>query len=598
MASGRSRRSPRNAIAAARARAGGPVTIRAMEIHFLGGATTVTGSQFLLVTERARVLIDCGMFQGSPNESIRNRVPFDYDPAELDAMLLTHAHLDHCGLLPLLVKDGLQRPDPRDGRDDRARRRSCCWTRASCRRSSPSATRAGSGATPTRPRRRTARRPSQYAAAVALAEAGEDGDAVRPARPASTSRRPSSRSSSRRRPPPGRATRRPSCAPSRRQLEIDLDEPLYTAKDAERVARPVPRRSQYDQEFEVAPGHPRHVPRRGPHPRARRSSVVRVTEREGGEERVIVFSGDLGRPGHADPARPHRDDRRGLRPRRVDVRRPRARAGGARPIRILAETVRLVADADGVLLVPSFAIGRTQEVVWELDRLIERGEIPLLPLYLDSPMASKASDIYRHHPDYYDEETAKLLRDGETPLDYPNQIITNNVKESQAIEQRAAAVHDRGLQRDADRRSRRRPPAQPHRRPDARRSCSSATRARARSARTSRPARRRSSSMARSDASAARSARSAASRPTPTRASCSTGCARFGGRAATRRRRLSARSSSSTATRRPRSRWSRRCATWASRPTSRTGTSASRSTDPPPHHRGAETGPTAWRSFG
>ena len=71
----------------------------------------------------------------------------------------------------------------------------------------------------------------------------------------------------------------------------------------------------------------------------------------------------------------------------------------------------MVADADGVLLVPSFAIGRTQEVVWELDRLIERGEIPLLPLYLDSPMASKASDIYRHHPDYYDEETAKLLRE-------------------------------------------------------------------------------------------------------------------------------------------------------------------------------------------
>ena len=73
-------------------------------------------------------------------------------------------------------------------------------------------------------------------------------------------------------------------------------------------------------------------------------------------------------------------------------------------------------------------------MVWQLDRLIERGEIPLLPLYLDSPMASKASDIYRRHPDYYDEETAKLLRDGDTPLDYPNQIVTNDVKQSQAIE--------------------------------------------------------------------------------------------------------------------------------------------------------------------
>jgi metallo-beta-lactamase family protein len=103
-------------------------------------------------------------------------------------------------------------------------------------------------------------------------------------------------------------------------------------------------------------------------------------------------------------------------------------------IKILAETIRLVADAKGVLLVPSFAIGRTQEVVWQLDRLIERGEIPLLPLYLDSPMASKASDVYRHHPDYYDEETAKLLREGDTPLDYPNQTITNDAKASRAIE--------------------------------------------------------------------------------------------------------------------------------------------------------------------
>ena len=81
-----------------------------MEIHFLGGATTVTGSQYLLVTARARVLIDCGMFQGSPHESIRNRIPFAFDPGELDAVLLTHAHLDHCGLLPLLVKAGFRGP--------------------------------------------------------------------------------------------------------------------------------------------------------------------------------------------------------------------------------------------------------------------------------------------------------------------------------------------------------------------------------------------------------------------------------------------------------------------------------------------------------
>ena len=81
-----------------------------MDIRFLGGATTVTGSQFLITTERATVLVDCGMFQGSPNESIRNRIPFAFQPSELDAVVLTHAHLDHCGLLPLLVKGGFTGP--------------------------------------------------------------------------------------------------------------------------------------------------------------------------------------------------------------------------------------------------------------------------------------------------------------------------------------------------------------------------------------------------------------------------------------------------------------------------------------------------------
>jgi len=159
---------------------------------------------------------------------------------------------------------------------------------------------------------------------------------------------------------------------------------------------------------------------------------LRVTERDGGEERVIVFSGDLGRPGTPilrDPTPMPGADY--VLVESTYGGREHEPEGEA--IRILAETIRMVADAGGVLLVPSFAIGRTQEVVWELDRLIERGEIPLLPLYLDSPMASKASDVYRHHPDDYDEETAKLLREGASPLDYPKQFITNNVKESEAI---------------------------------------------------------------------------------------------------------------------------------------------------------------------
>ena len=79
-------------------------------LHFLGAATTVTGSQYLLETDRAKVLIDCGMFQGTPEERIRNQVPFAYDPGAIDAMLLTHAHLDHCGQIPRLVKAGFRGP--------------------------------------------------------------------------------------------------------------------------------------------------------------------------------------------------------------------------------------------------------------------------------------------------------------------------------------------------------------------------------------------------------------------------------------------------------------------------------------------------------
>jgi metallo-beta-lactamase family protein len=82
----------------------------ATHIHFLGGAATVTGSQYLLETDRAKVVIDCGLFQGPPDVRARNLVPLGYDPTTIDAMLLTHAHLDHCGLIPLVVKGGYRGP--------------------------------------------------------------------------------------------------------------------------------------------------------------------------------------------------------------------------------------------------------------------------------------------------------------------------------------------------------------------------------------------------------------------------------------------------------------------------------------------------------
>ena len=421
-----------------------------MQITFLGGATTVTGSQYLLVTERAKILIDCGMFQGSPNESIRNRVPFAFHPADLDAVLLTHAHLDHCGLLPLLVKAGYKGPihatagtielatlvllDSGKLHEEFAKREAR-WEKRH----------------PDEVEADDRREADEYQAAVDLAAAGESGTVAGAATGVTDTAAAADVAASAagdeevehvattieavREPgdPPTAWPRDPE-AELRAQpphLEIDLDAPLYTAKDAEASLAQF-KALHYGDEVEVAPGiHATFVD--AGHILGSAIIRLRVQETDGGEERSIVFSGDLGRPGTPilrDPT--VMTD--------ADYVLVESTYGGrehepeAEAIRVLAETVRMVADAGGVLLVPSFAIGRTQEVVWELDRLIERGEIPLLPLYLDSPMASKASDIYRHHPDYYDEETAKLLREGETPLDYPNQIVTNDVKASRAIE--------------------------------------------------------------------------------------------------------------------------------------------------------------------
>jgi len=213
-------------------------------------------------------------------------------------------------------------------------------------------------------------------------------------------------------------------------LDIDLDAPLYTERDA-RDALGSFRGVDYAQEIEMAPGiHATFVD--AGHILGSAIIRLRVADRDGGPEVRIVFSGDLGRPDTPilrDPTIV--SDAEYVLVESTYGGREHEPADEAN--RILAETVRMVAENDGVLLIPSFAIGRTQELVWELDRLLESGTIPPLPLYLDSPMASRASDIYRRHPDYYDEQTRQLLEAEESPLDYPHQVIVNDVKESEAI---------------------------------------------------------------------------------------------------------------------------------------------------------------------
>jgi metallo-beta-lactamase family protein len=406
-----------------------------MHLTFLGGANTVTGSRFLLETARSKILIDCGMFQGSPNEVIRNRVPVGFEPSELDAILVTHAHLDHCGYLPVVVREGFSGPiyltsataelvqivllDSGRLQEEFAKRHSR-WERRH----------------PIEAVAADAKSEAGYRAAVEEAQRAEaeghvpttvepdppsgDSEAVE----AETESEPTDATA------PGMANPEAMLREQPPELEIDLDDPLYTEADAEAVPSHF-RDVRYGRDVDVAPGITATFLDAG-HILGSAIIRLRVRESDGGDVTTIVFSGDLGRPDTpiiSDPTAISEADY-------VVVESTyggREHEPGDEAIRILAEIVRTVDDAGGVLLIPAFAIGRTQEIVWQLDRMIERGEIPELPLYLDSPMASRASDVYRHHPEFYDQETGALLKSGNTPLDYPSQHITRTVAESKAI---------------------------------------------------------------------------------------------------------------------------------------------------------------------
>ncbi len=423
----------------------GPWHDARMDVHFLGAANTVTGSQFLLTTDRARILVDCGMFQGSPNEAVRNRVPLAYDPASLDAIVLTHAHLDHCGLIPHVVTEGFAGPiyatkgtvelaglvllDSGKLQEEFAKREAR-WARRH----------------PDRAEQEEREREQELHEQVLLAEAdetfGANAAAGETGAAPQTDVAPGTTNPAPVHPSTGGGTLPPSATPKGRPnpehailtapagVDAEIEEPLYDQREA-RAALEQFRGVDYGQHVRVAPGITATFLDAG---HILGSAIIRLEIEAGGDQpaRTLVFSGDLGQSGTPilrDPTTV----------RDADYVFVESTYGGrehepqAEAVRLLAEAVQLVAEHKGVLLVPSFAIGRTQEIVWELNRLVEAGRIPQLPLFLDSPMASHASDIYRHYSDYYDEETRALLARNPAPLDFPSQVVTNDVHDSQAI---------------------------------------------------------------------------------------------------------------------------------------------------------------------
>ncbi len=366
-----------------------------MRLSFLGGASTVTGSQFLLETDRAKVLVDCGMFQGSPHEVEHNRAEPAYDPGTIDALLLTHAHLDHCGLIPALWARGMHAPifatagtaelaelvllDSAKLQQEFAERRK------------------------RRPPRRGEAADAETVAAASVAAEHEAGELRDPERA---------------------VLAQPAAVAS----SIDL--PLYTVSQTQRALRQL-RAIPYEKEIVVAPG-VRATYFDAGHILGSAMIKVVASDGPGAAERTIVFSGDIGRPGTPIIRDPSTFDG-------ADYVVMESTYGGrehephAEAARALGDVVRLVASASGVLLVPSFAIGRTQEIVYALDRLRADGVIPKLPVFLDSPMASKATAIYRRHAAYFDDETRALLARRDDPLDFPGAVVTKDAAASRRI---------------------------------------------------------------------------------------------------------------------------------------------------------------------
>jgi metallo-beta-lactamase family protein len=371
-----------------------------ISIQFLGAAGCVTGSQFLVTAGDRRVLVDCGMFQGSPQEVERNQMPFAFEPTTLDALLLTHAHLDHCGRTPALTRAGFQGPI-------HATRATVDLTEIVLRDSAKLQVEFTN-----RWNRRQARKAERAAQAGGTNTGQADAETQSEAAAQETDD-PSLPDRLRRAQPEGRT---------------EIRQPLYDEHDVERAMEQM-RGCDYGEEVAVADGVTAVFHDAG---HILGSAIVELRVADGDSRQTIVFSGDLGRDGTPilrDPTPLSHAEHVVIE----STYGNREHAPHDVAIDELAAAVDEVASDRGVMLIPAFAIGRTQELIWVLDDLVRAGRIPRVPLYLDSPMASKATQVYYDHPETYDQETSDLMRSGDSPLKYPGQQFTDSVEESKAV---------------------------------------------------------------------------------------------------------------------------------------------------------------------
>ncbi len=329
-----------------------------MKVTFHGAAGAVTGSKHLIETGGRRILLDCGLHQGHRDESEKLNRELPFDPASIDAIVLSHAHIDHSGNLPGAVKNGFRGMI------------TCTFA-------------------------------TRDLAAIMLPDSAhiQEYDIK-------------------------------YLNKKREKQNLKPLEPLYDAEDVTETMKhfmSIP----YDRSFELFPDVSLRFVEAG---HILGSAQVELTIREKGKIKVLLFSGDLGRPGRPILKDPD------LSPR-PDILLMESTYGGRNhekqeeALRKLGGIIRRTFDAGGKLIIPSFSVGRTQEVLYYIHELVAIDAMPDMRVYVDSPLSFDATEVYKIHPECFDSQMRKYLFDHKSPFQFEGLHFIQGVQESKALNQ-------------------------------------------------------------------------------------------------------------------------------------------------------------------
>lgn len=327
-----------------------------MHIEFHGAAGEVTGSCHLIEVGGRRLLLDCGLIQGRREDEARNREPFPFDPCQLDAVVLSHSHIDHSGRIPLLVKAGFDGP---------------IYTH----------------------------RASRDLCRIMLNDAAYLNE-----REAEWQNK------------------------KRERKGLALVAPLYDMREAQTAVRRF-KVLDYDQEREILPGVRLRLRDAG---HILGSSIVELWLEEGGVRRKLVFSGDLGSrnmPILRDPTPIEEADLVLLESTYGD----RLHRSHEETLRELGEVLQQAREQGGNLLIPAFAVGRTQDLIYLLAKHYAEWGVGHWQVFLDSPLAIQASAVYARHSELYDAEAARLWARNSRQSVLPNLHISRTAQQSMRL---------------------------------------------------------------------------------------------------------------------------------------------------------------------